>query len=191
MWMETLRNLQLSTNVINSKQEDIVDFVTVDMQKRKILLSASAYSGFLTVQNDHLADQVWFITDRYFDGVDLSQLTCTIEYINAAGEGRICPVTDIDIISNPEKLKFSWHISREATKTAGKIKFLIHFYALDPTGKNFIYSLNTQPCEGTILKSLDPAPDSDIVYDYPAEVITELYGRIDALENKAVSWVDL
>lgn len=191
MWMETLRNLQLSTNVINSKQEDIIDFVAVDMRKRKILLSASAYSGFLTVQNDHLADQVWFITDRYFDGVDLSQLTCVIEYINAAGEGRICPVTDIDIISSPEKLKFSWHISREATKAAGKIKFLIHFYALDSIGKNFIYSLNTQPCEATILKSLNPAPNSDIIYDYPAEVITELYGRIDALENKAVSWVDL
>lgn len=194
-WLQTLKSFQ--TNIsekLNSPSEEERQYIQIDLTKREILISPSFYSDFLAVENDHLSGEIWFETDRYFDGVDLSQATCVVEYINAANEGRICPIIELDTISDTDKLKFCWHIGREATKKNGKIKFLIHFYevAQQTDGKYyFIYSLSTKPCEATILKSLDKIVALDTAYNYSAEVLEEIYGRLTAMEEKAVIWKDL
>lgn len=132
--------------------------------------------------------------DRYFEDVDLSKTTCVIEYINAAGEGRICPVLSIDTITFNGQLCVCWQVGREATKQAGKIKFVLHFYNIVQNSNGdfvYSYSLSTRPCEATILKSLDKTVSLDKAYDYSAEIMNEIYGRLNAVEQKAVLWRDL
>lgn len=187
-YMELLQHLQNTVSTMNSTIE-ATDYININWKTREVILPSS-FSSFLTVENDHQADTIYFCTDRYFDSVDLSTQTCVIEYINAAGEGRICPILDIDLTQDPQKMYFGWKVSREATKRAGTIQFVVHFYGID-NNRNFSYSISTKPCSAKILKGLGQNVSDDSAYDYPAEVLEELYARMDMIENKAVLWRDL
>ena len=195
-WLTTLKNLQDAvTEVLNIPDVDGKrHYIDVDLSKREIKLPSSFYADFLDVQNDHLAAEIWFRMDRYFEDVDLSKTTCVIEYINAAGEGRICPILSIDTTTFNGQLCVCWQVGREATKQAGKIKFVLHFYNIVQNSNGdfvYSYSLSTRPCEATILKSLDKTVSLDKAYDYSAEIMNEIYGRLTAVEQKAVLWRDL
>lgn len=195
-WFDTLKNLQDTiTEILNIPDVDVNrHYIDVDLSKREIKLPSSFYADFLDVQNDHLAAEIWFRMDRYFEDVDLSKTTCVIEYINAAGEGRICPILSIDTTTFNGQLCVCWQVGREATKQAGKIKFVLHFYNIVQNSNGdfvYSYSLSTRPCEATILKSLDKTVSLDKAYDYSAEIMNEIYGRLTAVEQKAVLWRDL
>lgn len=195
-WFDTLKNLQDTiTEILNIPDVDENrHYIDVDLSKREIKLPSSFYADFLDVQNDHLAAEIWFRMDRYFEDVDLSKTTCVIEYINAAGEGRICPILSIDTTTFNGQLCVCWQVGREATKQAGKIKFVLHFYNIVQNSNGdfvYSYSLSTRPCEATILKSLDKTVSLDKAYDYSAEIMNEIYGRLTAVEQKAVLWRDL
>ena len=195
-WFDTLKNLQDTiTEILNIPDVDgNRHYIDVDLSKREIKLPSSFYADFLDVQNDHLAAEIWFRMDRYFEDVDLSKTTCVIEYINAAGEGRICPILSIDTTTFNGQLCVCWQVGREATKQAGKIKVVLHFYNIVQNSNGdfvYSYSLSTRPCEATILKSLDKTVSLDKAYDYSAEIMNEIYGRLTAVEQKAVLWRDL
>ena len=195
-WFDTLKNLQDTiTEILNIPDVDgNRHYIDVDLSKREIKLPSSFYADFLDVQNDHLAAEIWFRMDRYFEDVDLSKTTCVIEDINAAGEGRICPILSIDTTTFNGQLCVCWQVGREATKQAGKIKFVLHFYNIVQNSNGdfvYSYSLSTRPCEATILKSLDKTVSLDKAYDYSAEIMNEIYGRLTAVEQKAVLWRDL
>ena len=195
-WFDTLKNLQDTiTEILNIPDVDgNRHYIDVDLSKREIKLPSSFYADFLDVQNDHLAAEIWFRMDRYFEDVDLSKTTCVIEYINAAGEGRICPILSIDTTTFNGQLCVCWQVGREATKQAGKIKFVLHFYNIVQNSNGdfvYSYSLSTRPCEAMILKSLDKTVSLDKAYDYSAEIMNEIYGRLTAVEQKAVLWRDL
>lgn len=196
--INTLGNLQNEiTEILNVVQEENNkrNLIWVDLTKREVNLPSSIYADFLNVENDHLSTEVWFQMDRYFDGVDLSKMSCVIEYINAANEGRVCPVFTIDTETYKKEgfLCICWQISREVTKKAGKIKFAIHFYEVEKKDDRYVYtySLTTCPCEATILKSVGDLSSADTAYDYPAEGLEAIYGRLNAVEQKAVLWRDL
>lgn len=195
-WFDTLKSLQDTiTEILNIPDPDgNRHYIDVDLSKREVKLPSSYYADFLDVQNDHLAAEIWFRMDRYFEDVDLSKTTCVIEYVNAAGEGRICPVLSIDTTTFNGQLGVCWQVGREATKQAGKIKFVLHFYNIVQNSNGdfvYSYSLSTRPCEATILKSLDKTVSLDKAYDYSAEIMNEIYGRLAAVEQKAVLWRDL
>ena len=50
----------------------------------------------LGVEKDHTAETIYFITDRFFSGIDLANTSCLIQYVNAKGEGRFFPVPFYD-----------------------------------------------------------------------------------------------
>lgn len=52
---------------------------------------------FLGVEKDHTAETIYFITDRFFCGMDLANTSCLIQYVNALGEGRFFPVPFYDV----------------------------------------------------------------------------------------------
>lgn len=52
---------------------------------------------FLSVRKDHAAETVYFLVDRFYDNMDLSQATCIIQYKNAAGEEHVFPVPFYDV----------------------------------------------------------------------------------------------
>ena len=99
------------------KYEPIID---VDLDTRTI-----STPEFLSVNSDHRSETVYFKCARYYNDIDLSQMCGIIQYINAAGEGRVYPIPfyDLDTCSSEERpmMLFPWCIEGEATKKAGDV----------------------------------------------------------------------
>lgn len=159
----------------------------VDLDSRKI-----EAPEFLSVELDHRAETIYFEVDRFFDNIDLSTTTCVIQYINANGDGRIYPVPfyDIETKSKENKILFPWIIGSEATKAAGDVRYSLRFYKIDETGKYFTYNLNTVFSTSRVLHGMDVSDVED--YDYSAEVIENIYARLNRLEGEFdIYWLEL
>lgn len=188
---QLLKSIQSSNNMLGDHVDLDTPIINIDWNSRKVTLPTE-FQSFLGVENDHQADTVYFCADRYFESVDLSRMTCVVEYINAKGEGRICPVLDMDTSTNPQKIYFGWKVGRGATKSAGQIRFAIRFYSIDVEKDKYVYNLGTQACTATILKGLGTNGSSiEGSDDLPVDQVSDLLARIDALEDKAVRWYDL
>lgn len=188
---QLLKSIQSSTNMLGDHVDLDTPIINIDWNSRKVTLPTE-FQSFLGVENDHQADTVYFCADRYFESVDLSRMTCVVEYINAKGEGRICPILDMDTSTNPQKIYFGWKVGRGATKSAGQIRFAIRFYSIDVENDKYVYNLGTQACTATILKGLGTNGSSiEGSDDLPVDQVSDLLARIDALEDKAVRWYDL
>ena len=64
----------------------------VDLDTRQI--EAPEY---VSVSSDHLAEVIYFKCPRFYDGVDLAETTCVIEYVNAEGKAYFYPVPFFDV----------------------------------------------------------------------------------------------
>lgn len=192
-YLSVLKSIQTSTTRLTDKVNLEQPVIPIDLDTRVVTLP-KAYQNYLAIQNDHVADSVYFCVDRYFDGVDLSTKTCVVEYINANStrEFRIAPIFDIDITTDPTKMYFAWKLARGATKYAGRIQFALRFYEIDPNKDEFVYNLSTSPCVGKILQGLGNSNykdenDDDWTIDEKLAVLN----KIKQLEQKAVVWADL
>lgn len=119
---------------------------------------------FLSVETDHRAETIYFKCPRFYDNMDLATTTCIIQYINAAGEGRVyaVPFYDVQTFSkyDPETgvdepmMLFPWLIDGDATKASGEVKYAIRFYKMN--GTNLVtYNLNTLVASSKVLHGLD------------------------------------
>ena len=188
---QLLKTIQNTTNMLGDHVDLDTPIINIDWNSRKITLPTE-FQSFLGVQNDHQADTVYFCADRYFETVDLARMTCVVEYINASGESRVCPILDMDTSTDPKKIYFGWKVGRGATKTAGQIRFAVRFFTIDVEKEVYVYNLGTQSCTATILKGLGSNTSSEEgLDDLPVDQVSDLLARIDALEDKAVRWYDL
>ena len=150
--LQEIQNNNVSTFTIMPADEPRF---TIDSNSRNITVPSEF--SFLSVQNDHKAETIYFEIDRYFDDVDLSQHTCVIQFINKSGstinEGTY-PVTSMDIDSVDGKIVFGWEICNDATQLTGDITFSVRFYSIDDNG-NFTYNFNTLTANSFILPSLN------------------------------------
>ena len=130
-------------------------FYEIDLNTRKI--SAPEVLG---IKTDHKAETVFFKVARHYDGIDLSNLCCIIQYINAAEEGRVyaVPYYDLDTCSDDDMILFPWVIDGEVTKKAGEVQYSVRFYLLDNAGR-IIYNLNTLPTVGIVEEGIDTKID--------------------------------
>lgn len=187
---KVLKSIQSTTIMLADHVELAQPIIKIDWNTRKLTLPTE-YQSFLGVEHDHQADTVYFCADRYFDSVDLSTMTCVIEYVNAGKEGRICPVLDMDTTTDPTKIYFGWKLGKGATKVSGTIQFVVRFYTIDPNEDIYVYNLSTQVCSAHILKGFPTdamAPEQE---DLTVDGVEELLARIALLEDKAVRWHEL
>ena len=108
---------------------------------------------FLSVEYDHNSETVYFLVDRYFDSMDLSQTACVIQYINANGEGRLytVPFYDVETHHRDDKMLVPWCIEGEATKAAGDVTYSLRFFRVDESGQYITFMLNTLPAVSKVL----------------------------------------
>lgn len=187
-YIELLYNIQSSAD---SKRQDGQLFpkgqpyVYIDWNQRLINLTAD-FNPFL-IEGDHYATRIWFCCDRYFDAIDLLDLTCVVEYVNPMGEARIAPILFIDDQTDPEKLFFSWEVNGEAArlgpgKSDGKLQFVVRFFTVNPLDKKFLFNMGTQPCIGTVMKGLTKADNSDLNFGYPASDVEHILSSLQQLQ---------
>lgn len=142
------------------------ELIPIDLNERKIKVPKS----FIIVSQDHSAETLYFTFDRYFDGMDLSNTCCIIQFQNAKGEAYyyVVPYMDITTDNINQKIIMPWVIQNAATKYAGTVKFAIKFFSLNASG-HLIYELNTLVAEAIVEQGqnwdLDNISQEEFVFD--------------------------
>lgn len=132
----------------------------IDLNTRKI-----DAPEFLSVEEDHNSEIIWFKTDRFFDNIDLYNSTCWIQYINANQEQYFYAaplVVGVEEFGS-EKILIPWAISKEVAKATGVIQFSFQFFKLSEDNLRFLYILNTQVAKSRILTGLRVDPSAFLV----------------------------
>jgi hypothetical protein len=111
-------------------------FFEIDANTRVITVPEPFKKNGVSIQNDHLAEIVYFKIDRYFDRNDLANDTnIYIDWKIGKKEGRseaLWPTTNIDT----GYIIFGWGISEAMTAEKGSIQFAVRIESDDKTGDN-------------------------------------------------------
>ena len=138
----------------------------IDLNTRKVNAPE-----FLSVEEDHNSEIIWFRTDRFYDNIDLYSSTCWIQYINADQEQYFYAAPLVVSVEEygSEKILIPWAISKEVAKTTGTIQFSFQFFKLSEDKLRFLYILNTQIAKSKILTGLRVDPSAFLTDDNQTE----------------------
>ena len=138
--------LQYLANIANSyNPPNILIRIPVDEPVYKIDLNTRSVETpkFLGVEAEHQAEVIYFIMDRYYDNVDLSNCIGVVQFKNARNEEYMWVIPAYDVTSVPNKLIFGWNIQSPITKYGGNVQFSFKFFKMDKTSGELLYELNT------------------------------------------------
>ncbi len=111
---------------------------------------------YLSVATDHRAETVFFVMDRFHDNVDLSEMNCIVEFVNADKKSGLYVVPFIDKDTLNQKIIVPWLIEGLATAKAGTITYSLKFFQVQKDNySKFSYILNTQQAVSKILEGND------------------------------------
>lgn len=129
----------------------------IDLDARKINAPE-----FLSVEEDHNSEIIWFKTDRFYDNIDLYNSTCWIQYKNANKEQYFYAAPLVIGVQEygSEQILIPWAIGNEVSKASGIIEFSFQFFKLSEDGLRFLYTLNTLPAKSKILAGLRVDPSA-------------------------------
>ena len=163
----------------------------IDLNKRTVQVPE-----YLSVQQDHESETIYFKFDRFYDTVDLTNMVCVIQYKNAGGEEYFYPVPFYDITTYGDepghKVLIPWCIQGAATAYAGPVEFSVIFFRLD-ANSNLIYMLNTIPAKGKILQGQNwdfkESTKNQITFD--DQFMLKVQKILDAEDGLKVYWLDV
>ena len=198
-----LRNIQDQTIALETQKNLLsVNLFRIDLNSRQIIAPPN-YLDFIGVVGEHKSETITFQVDRYYEDVDLANMTIVIEYVNANGEGRVSPVIVRDFETFPDQILFDWIIDKDLLAAPGAVSFDVRFYMVgdagdeNPLNRYMVYSLRTRPFVSKVIDTL-PLNMDEFEEEYKdsfAEDIEALLGATRALEqkidNKKLLWIDI
>lgn len=198
-----LKNIQDQTIAIETQKSLLsINLFRIDLDSREII-APPGYLDFLGVVGEHKSETITFQVDRYYEDVDLADMTIVIEYVNANGEGRVSPVIVKDFETFPNEILFDWVIDKDLLVAAGDVSFDVRFYMVgdaqdeNPLNRYMVYSLRTKPFTSHVIDTL-PLNMDEFEEEYKnsfAEELEALLGATTALErkidNKKLLWIDI
>lgn len=121
----------------------------------------------IAVQYDHDVETVTFDCPRYWDGLDMSEMSIYINYMRKDRYVACYKATDITVdAADSNIMHFNWTISRNVTEVKGELKFLVCIKKGDAEGyevNHWNSELNTEMyiSEGLEVEPsiFDPYPD--------------------------------
>lgn len=202
-YYQLLKEIQDKTMAIE-KMTDLlsVNLFRIDLDAREII-APSDYLGFVGVVGEHVSETITFQCDRYYENVDLAQMVIVVEYVNAQGEGRVCPILTRDFDTFPNQILFDWILDSEITKNAGPVSFDVRFYMVgdaddeNPLNRGLVYSLRTRPFVSQIIDTLPL--DTDEFYEEYSDILANKFDALIAstaalenmIKNKELYWIDI
>lgn len=159
----------------------------IDMNSRKI--EAPKY---LSVELDHRAETIYFKVGRYYDNIDLANMTCVVQYINAKGEGRVYPVPfyDVETYADENMMLFPWCIDGEATKASGNVTYSVRFYDIDESATYMRYNMSTLPSKSEVLHGISSKTDIDDSNDYLLGFKDQILAQLKKVSEYDLYWID-
>ena len=124
-----------------------------------------------------------FELSRYYDGIDLMEMSFRVHYVNAEGGEHYS--TPINVTYSENKIRFGWLVDEYATALEGDLKFEIVANGTNEKGQNYIWK--TRPNgKVNILKSLSGngviKPDED----WYTQFVTLIDGKVNEARKEAV-----
>lgn len=124
-----------------------------------------------------------FELSRYYDGIDLMEMSFRVHYVNAEGGEHYS--TPINVTYSESKIRFGWLVDEYATAFEGDLKFEIVANGTNEKGQNYIWK--TRPNgKVNILKSLSGngviKPDED----WYTQFVTLIDGKVNEARKEAV-----
>ena len=136
----------------------------------------------IAVQYDHDVETVTFDCPRYWDDLDMSDLSIYINYMRKDRVVGVYKATDISVdTANDRIMHFNWKISRNVTEVVGQLKFLICIKKGDADGNEVNHwnsELNTEMYISEGLEVGEGFFDS-----YPADIITQWENEVQAVKD--------
>lgn len=141
---------------------------------------------YLSVEQDHKSEMIYFKVDRYYETMDLADTVCIVQYVNKTTKRSGCyavPFYDTITCSKEDspKILFPWCIDGLATEKAGTVEYSIKFYAIGDNNA-IVYNLNTLPAQSKVLYGINA--NMNEVYEPIANAYEDIINRIVAIEER-------
>jgi hypothetical protein len=196
---QNLTELNLGSREVSPSREPIF---SVDLNSRKIEVPSAFRT--LAVKGDTSCETIWFILERYFDGVDLQDKPWGVQFTNAKKEVGFLNAYPLILDDIPDKslqnlipffdkwsntqnsgdngqtLILYWEIPYELTKDPGTVSLSLR--CLETKEGKISYSLSTEPISLQI-------KDTNLVSDFsenilpPADTLTTVAQQIFEVWN--------
>lgn len=146
----------------------------------------------LSISSDHKAEVIYFVMDRYYDLMDLTNTSCLINYIAPDKKPYVyvVPYYDIYKYRNSNRMVIPWVVDGAATQKDGKVTFSLRFFRIEGEGPNakLVYNLNTLPSETYVKKGLSVDPLNKEEVDFGTDAYTTIMQQISTLHRKGTYW---
>lgn len=155
--------------------------LTINEDERIIEINGDLLLG---VENDYKANKIFFLSPKIVgNDIDLSLLTVEIfvSFKNASNELYISTCTK-ETYSDENFVLFSWLLTKEVTKTNGKVNFIVCAKnVVDSTLRN---EWHTSIATGIVLKGITENDRSLIIDTDPTSSIHQLKEEVIKLQDK-------
>lgn len=148
----------------------------------------------LAVQYDHNIETVTFDCPRYWDGLDMSEMTVYINYLRSDKEKGSFIATNVVADDNdPTIMHFDWTISRNVTEAYGQLVFLVCIKKTDDNynEENHWNSELCKICNVSEGLELDEEVINEIYPDIIEVWHKEVLGIIDEVETVKDNLIDM
>lgn len=160
-----------------SNDSDNSTFV-IDKNLRTITVPSNFILG---VYNDMNTQIIPFLMPRYYNGIDLSEYSIRINYINAMGSGDIFAVYDKE--TDEDSITFTWTVNRLAYLYPGYVNFVVCLIKVD-SESHVTNEFNTTKTAVPVLEGLEV---SDPV---SPNIVTSYLAQLQAYAERAEAAVD-
>lgn len=169
--------------LLNSLSEDDISLQSVNPETEPHIvigedrvISVPEELRRIAVQYDHDVETVTFDCPRYWDGLDMSELSIYINYMRKDRYIDCYKATDIVVDgTDPNIMHFNWTVSRNVSEVKGELKFLVCIKKDDSEGYEVNHWNSELNAEMYISEGLevDPSildPYPDIISQWEDEV---------------------
>ncbi len=135
----------------------------------------------IAVQFDHNVETVTFDCPRYWDGLDMSELSVYINYMRKDREVGSYKATDVTVDNiNSNIMHFNWTISRNVSLIKGELKFLVCIRKSDANGDEENHWNSELNSEMYISEGLEA--DETMFEPYP-DIISQWEGEVQRVKD--------
>lgn len=125
---------EIQSRILDYEQEG---HIVIDKDRR---ISVPAELQRIAVQYDHNIETVKFDCPRYWDGIDMSEMSIFINYMRNDGVKGSYMVDDVTIDEEDENIMhFTWTVGGHATRVKGELCFIVCIKKLDDAGTELIH----------------------------------------------------
>lgn len=139
-------------------------------------------SSQINLTQEENSQYVPFEMERYYDGIDLMEMTIQIHYVNANKDEEYC--APINVQSSSNKIRFGWLVPSGATVTAGELTFEIIAHGTNEKGDSYLW--RTRPNgKLNVLKSLVGNGVVKPSNDWYIQFITDMDKKVNEAKQSA------